>query len=175
MSETDRLSEDTSWIDLEFIERERTPEPIIEVDIQLHLAGLSLLNTKQALDRLGVSRSRTAIHNWVRKAELQPTSDVGPNQVAVDETVIQINDERHWLYAAIDPETNEFLHTRLFSTRTTQLTVPFLRELREKQHLDDATVFVDAAPHLTAALDRLGLRFPHPSPRKSERRRTYLS
>ena len=99
MSKIDRLGEDTSWIDLEFVERERTLEPIIEIGIRLHLAGLSLSNTKQALDRLGVSRSRTAIHNWIRKAELQPTSDVGPNQVAVDETVIRVNDERRWLYA----------------------------------------------------------------------------
>jgi len=79
--------------------------------------------------------------------------------VAVDETVIQLNDERHWLYAAVDPETDQFLHVRLFSTRTTQLTVLFLRELRDQQHLDDAAFLVDAAPHLTAALDRLGLHF----------------
>ena len=32
----------------------------------------------------------------------------------VDETVIQVNDEHRWLYAAVDPETNEFLHVRLF-------------------------------------------------------------
>jgi putative transposase len=108
---------------------------------------------------LGVERSRTAIHNWVEKADLQPTSDRTPKQVAVDETVIQINDERRWLYTAVDPGTNQFLHVRLFSTRTTQLTVLFLRELREKQHVDDATFLVDAAPHLTAALDRPGLRF----------------
>jgi transposase-like protein len=48
--------------------------------------------------------------------------------------LIQINDERRWLYAAIDPEANTFLHVRLFSTRNTQLTVLFFRELQEKQH-----------------------------------------
>jgi hypothetical protein len=46
MSETDRLIGDTDWIDLGFIERERTSSRLIEVSIQLHLAGLSLSNTK---------------------------------------------------------------------------------------------------------------------------------
>jgi hypothetical protein len=49
MAELDRLSKSTEWIDLEFMERERTPEQIVEVGIQLHLAGLSLSNTKQYL------------------------------------------------------------------------------------------------------------------------------
>ncbi len=159
MPEIDRLNGDTGWIDLEFVERERTPEPAIEVSIQLHLAGLSLSNTKQYLEKLGVERSRTAIHDWVQKADLQPASDVDPNHIALDETVIQLNDERHWLYAAVDPQTNQFLHVWLFQTRTTQLTVLFLRELREKQQIKDATILVDNAHHLTAALDRLGLRF----------------
>jgi len=159
MPESDRLNGDSEWIDLEFMERERTPEQIVEVGIQLHLAGLSLSNTKQYLERLGVKRSRTAIHNWVQKADLQPTSDGTPNQIAVDETVIRINGERHWLYAAVDPDTNKFLHIRLFQTRTTQLTVLFLRELRDKQQVEQATFLVDGAHYLKAALERLGLRF----------------
>ena len=46
------------------MERERTPEQIVELGIHLHLAGVSLSNTKQYLERLGVERSRTAIHKW---------------------------------------------------------------------------------------------------------------
>ena len=159
MPETDRLSGSTDWIDLEFVQRERTPERIIEVGIQLHLAGLSLSNTKQHLERLGVERSRTAIHNWVQKADVQPTSDAAPDHIAVDETVIQVNDERRWLYAAVDPETNKFLHVRLFPTRTTQLTMLFLRELQQQVPVTQATILVDDAHHLKAALSRLGLRF----------------
>ena len=159
MPEIDRLNRCSDWIDLEFVERERTPEAAIEVGIQLHLAGLSLSNTKQYLEKLGVERSRTAIHDWVQKADLQPTSDEAPNQIALDETVIRINDQRHWLYAAVDPATNEFLHVRLFQTRTTQLTLLFLRELREEQQVEQATFLVDGAHHLKAALERLDLRF----------------
>jgi len=64
MAEIDRLSGGIDWIDLEFIERERTPERIVEVGIQLHLHGLSLSNTKQYLEELGVEQSRTGIHSW---------------------------------------------------------------------------------------------------------------
>jgi hypothetical protein len=46
MAEFDGLSGGIEWIDLEFVERERTPEQIVEVGIPLHLAGLSLSNTK---------------------------------------------------------------------------------------------------------------------------------
>ena len=127
MHEIDRLSDSTDWIDLDFVERGRTSERIIKVGIQLHLAGLSLSNTKQYIEKLSVKRSRTAIHNWVQNANLQPTSNAAPDHIAVDETVIQVNDERRWLYAAVDPETNEFLHARLFPTRTTQLTISSLR------------------------------------------------
>jgi putative transposase len=158
MAEIDRFVGDTNWIGLEFVERDRMPTPIIGVGIRLHLAGLPLSNTKQALETLGVGRSRTAIHNG-EKADLRPTSDGTPNRVAVDETVIRINDERHWLYAAVDSKTNDFLHVRLFPTRTTELVVLFLRELRDQQRVDDATFLVDAAPHLATALDRPGLRF----------------
>ena len=76
-----------------------------------------------------------------------------------DETVIQVNDERRWLYAAVDPETNEFPHVRLFSTRTTQLTVLFLRELQQIVLVTHAAILIDNAHHLKAALSQLGLRF----------------
>jgi putative transposase len=44
-----------------------------------------------------------------------------PNQVAVDETVIRINDQQYWLYAAANPVTNKLLHRRLFTATTTAL------------------------------------------------------
>jgi putative transposase len=70
-----------------------------------------------------------------------------------------VNHDRRWLYAAVDPETNEFLHARLFSTRTTRLTVVFLRELQQIVPVTQATILVSNAHHLKTALSRLGLRF----------------
>ena len=161
MTQNDRLTRSSGWIDLAFVERERTPRPAIEVGIRLHLAGLSLSNTKRELEKLGVERSRTAIHNWVQKADLQPPSETVPNQIAVDVTGIRVNGRQCWLYAAVDPATNEFLHVRLLQALTTQFSLLFFRELREKQPVEHATFLVDGAQHLHTALTRLGLRFQY--------------
>ena len=127
--------------------------------MQLQLADLSLSNTKQYLERLKVEWRRTAIHNWVQKAELQPTSDAMPDHIAIDETVIQVNDERRWLYAAVDPETNEFPHVRLSTARKTQLTALFSRELQQIVPVAHAAILVDNAHHLKTALSQFGFRF----------------
>jgi putative transposase len=154
MPETDRLSGGTGWVELEFPERERTSEPIVEVGIQLHLGGLSLSNTKRELERLGVERSRTAIHNWVQKADLQPADDESPDRVALDQKAIRINDEQYWLYAAIDPETNRILHSRLFPTYTIPIAQEFLTELAAKHDVEDAMFLTDDADDLIGGLRR---------------------
>jgi putative transposase len=159
MAEIARLSGNRDWIDLEFVERERTPEQAMALGIQSHVAGLSLSNTVELLEGLGVQRSRKAIHDWVQKADLQPESGKSPNQIALDETVIRINDQQFWLYAAADPQSNELLHVRLFATTTTALTQLFLRELRQKHDVESAMFLVDGAKHLQAALSRAGLQF----------------
>lgn len=75
MSELDCPGGENDWTDLEFGECKRTSEEIVEVGILSHLARLSLLNTKQDLERLGVERGRTATHSWMQKANLQPTDN----------------------------------------------------------------------------------------------------
>ena len=59
---------------------------------------------------------RSTVHNWVHKADLQLEPGKNPDRVAVNETVIQLNDEQYWLYATADPRTNELLHTTVEST-----------------------------------------------------------
>jgi putative transposase len=159
MPEISRLSGNREWIDLDFVERERTPEPVMALGIQSHIAGLSLSNTVELLDCLGVQRSRKAVHDWVQKADLQTEFGKSPNQIALDETVIRINDQQFWLYAAADPETNELLHVRLFATTTTVLTEIFPRELRQKPDVETAELLVDGAINLQTAFQRAGLRF----------------
>ncbi|SFC60035.1 Transposase (or an inactivated derivative) [Halobiforma haloterrestris] len=159
MPKIDRLSGRSDWVDLSFVERERTPCRLMELGIRLHLAGLSLSNTVRELEKFGVDRSRKAVYDWIQKADLQPATDADPNHVALDETVIRINDHQYWLYAAVDPETNRILHIRLFSTTTTALTERFLRELIEKHDVENAVFLVDGAQHLQTALRRRGLRF----------------
>ncbi|MFC6723491.1 IS6 family transposase, partial [Halobium palmae] len=72
MAEISRLVGRSDWIDMEFVERERTPKRAMKLGIQTRLAGLSLSNTVSLLENLGVERSRKAVHDWVQKADLQP-------------------------------------------------------------------------------------------------------
>ena len=51
--------------------------------------------------------------------------------------MIQLNDERFWLYAAVDPDTNRLLHLTLSPTRNQAITEILLVELREKHLVDD--------------------------------------
>lgn len=131
----------------------------MRLSICLHLRGLSLSDTVSVLESFGVNRARSTVHNWVQKVELQPTTGRNPDHVAIDETVIQLTDQRYWLYAAVDPHTNEFLHLRLFPTQNTAVTSIFLSELIKKHDVKDAMFLVDSAPWLQAALHRHGFQF----------------
>jgi transposase-like protein len=109
------------------------------------------------LEVFGVNRVRSTVHNWVHKADLQPKTGRSPNHVAVDETVIQLDDEQYWLYAAVDPDSNDLLHTKLEPTRTNVIADQFFAELREKHDLDDTIFLVDGGVPLHRACDKHGL------------------
>lgn len=161
MPEITRLNERSNGIKLEFVERVGTPKQVMKLAIRLHLGGLSLSNTTSILETIGVDRARSTIHNWVHKADLEPVDGRDPEKVALDETVVNIDDERYWLYAAVDPETNVILHVRLYPTRTIVTTKMFLQELSNKHSVEDAEFFVDGAPWLQAGLFELGMHFRH--------------
>jgi transposase-like protein len=89
---------------------------------------------------------------------------VSADQLAVDEKMIRINGNNYWLYGAVDPETSEILHFRLFSTMTKQTTRRFLAKLHRRYRLDTIEFLVDDADHLVDILDEDGYRFqivPH--------------
>jgi len=69
MTEFDRLSGCIDWIDVSFVERERTPAWAIRVGIRRHFSGTSTRDASQHLEELGVHRSHVTIHNGVHKAE----------------------------------------------------------------------------------------------------------
>ena len=70
MEEFGRFSVCIHQIDLDFVEREATPEFLMKLSIQLHLSGLSLSNTVFVLEMFGVKRARSTVHNWIHKADL---------------------------------------------------------------------------------------------------------
>jgi len=133
----------------------------MKLHIQLYLAGLSLLNTVSILEVFGVERARSTVQNWVYKADLQPANRRSPDHIAVDETVIQLNDEKYWLYAAVDPQTNNSLHTKLEPTITTVLVHSFLTELSEKYDINDPVFLVDGSHSLQDACQWHGFDFRH--------------
>jgi len=75
--------------------------------------------------------------------------------------VIRLNGEQYWLYAAVDPETNELLYTKIEPTRTNVIARSFFAELRKKHDVDTAVFLVDGAPTLKDACQRHGLRFQY--------------
>ena len=56
--------------------------------------------------------------------------------------MIQLNHEQYWLYAAVDPETNELLHTSLEPTTNTVIVQSFLAEISEKHDVFEAVFLV---------------------------------
>lgn len=72
MQKADRLIENNAFPELEFAEREATPEPAMQLGIQMHLAELSLSDTVSILSGRGGDRARFNVHKWVKKAVLQP-------------------------------------------------------------------------------------------------------
>ncbi|MFT4911038.1 MAG: putative transposase [Natronomonas sp.] len=50
MTEIERLSECIEWIDLSFVERQRTPDWAIQVGIRCHLAGMSFRYASKFLE-----------------------------------------------------------------------------------------------------------------------------
>jgi putative transposase len=159
MPENTHLSGNIDQIELGFVEREATPRLLMKLGIPLHLADLSLSNTVSILEIFGVERARSTVHNWVHKADLQPDAGRTPDHVAVDETVIRLNDEQYWLYAAVDPETNELLHITLEPTTNKIIAHAFVAELREKHDVDDAVFLIDGSHSLKDACRRHSLDF----------------
>jgi putative transposase len=122
-------------------------------------SDLSLSNTISIFEVFGVERARSTVHNWVHKADLQPEGGRSPDHIAVDETVIRLNNEQYWLYAAVDPDTNELLHTTLEPTTNKVLADSFLTEIVEKHDVDDAVFLVDGSHSSQHTCRRHGFEF----------------
>jgi putative transposase len=148
MPENGRFSGSISRFDLDFVKHKETPRQLIKLSIQLYLDKVSFSNTVPIFEIFGVELARCTVHNWVHKADLQLEGGRRPNLVSVDETVIQLDDQRYWLYAAVDLDTNESLHRKVEPTQTDVIDHTFFRELRDKHDVDDAVFLIDGAAPL---------------------------
>jgi len=101
--ETARFDGPSDAIQLDFVKRVATPIPVMKLAIHLPLVGLSLRKTVIFLEKFGVKRSRSIVHYWVKKSNFEPASGRVPEKIALDETVVRIDGDHHWLFAAVDP------------------------------------------------------------------------
>ena len=148
-------------LQLDFVEKVETPIEIMELGVELHLAGLSLSNIKNVLRNRGWERARSTIHNWIKKTNFEPEPDLNPDKISLDETVVKVNGEHYWLYGAVDVETGKALHIELYPTRNMIYTKKFLYKLKEKYSINNCLFLVDGAPWLHASLKDLELKFKH--------------
>ena len=145
----------TNSPDLPFLDEERTRTPawLIRLACAAHAAAASLAECRDLCEWFGVSRTRATIHHWYQSYAEHYEQDftVEPDRIAVDEKQIQLEEEQKaWLYAAIDVDSKVVLHARLSQRRGTEPATTFLRELKEEHRVADAEFFVDGMGYLTA-------------------------
>ena len=138
-----------------FLDTDRTSTPawLIRLACAAHAAAASLAECRDLCEWFGVSRTRATIHHWYQSyAEYYDQSfTVEPDRVAVDEKQIQLEEEeKAWLYAAIDVDSKVVLHAQLSRNRGTEPATTFFRELKEEHRVADAEFLVDGMGYLTA-------------------------
>lgn len=118
----------------------------MEFCIQLQLRVLSILDTISSLGCFGIERARSTVHNWVQKADLQLIAGKQPDHVALEETVIRLDEQRYWLNAAVDPVASEFFPICHSPTRNEGGISIFLSGRTEKHDVENA-VFSSIPAH----------------------------
>ncbi|WP_433627790.1 IS6 family transposase [Halomicrococcus sp. NG-SE-24] len=145
----------TGSSDVEFLDsdRTRTPAWLIRLACAVHAGAASLAECRDLCKWFGVERRRATIQHWYQAYADYYEQDftAEPDRVAVDEKQIQLgNEEKAWLYAAIDVDSKVVLHARLSKHRGRDPAEQFLEELKEKHRVADAEFLVDGMGYLTA-------------------------
>jgi transposase-like protein len=95
---------------------------------RLHLVELSFSDIILLPDILGFELFPITVHNWMQMADLQSLDGASPDKVAVDETVIQLNDcdsgYMHW-----SPRREPVTTLQTLSDKNKRRTEVFLSEL----------------------------------------------
>ena len=138
-----------------FLDANRTSTPawLIRLACAAHAVAASLAECRDLCEWFGVGRTRAAIHHWYQSFAEHYDQDftAEPDRIAVDEKQIQLeNEQKVWLYAAIDVDSKVVLHARLSRDRGTDPATTFLRELKEEHCVSDAEFLVDGMGYLTA-------------------------
>jgi transposase-like protein len=125
----------------------------------LFIAGLSLRDLSERLCLTGASRESVRI--WAhRSSSLFRPSKRARRLVAVDETVLKVNGQICYLWAAIDVDTNEILALYASRGRGIPSAIEFLRKVLDSCE-GKPVIVVDRGPWYRWALDRLGITYFH--------------
>lgn len=128
----------TEAIDLELVARERTPKPLMELGIGLHLAGFYFRILSPNLPCSVSNEHRRPSTTWFGRPGLTRLR----TKARLTKTVIKLDGDRYWLCSEADPGTNEILLTRFYPARTTKMTGRICRD----HDVEDATFLVHGAP-----------------------------
>jgi transposase-like protein len=125
----------------------------------LFIAGLSLRDLSERLCLTGASRESVRI--WVHRFSslFRPSRRVR-RLVAVDETVLKVNGQICYLWAAIDVDTNEILALYASRGRGIPNAIKFLKMVLRSCD-GKPIVVVDRGPWYRWALERLGITYFH--------------
>ena len=125
----------------------------------LFMAGLSLRDLSERLCLTGASRE--SVRMWVHRFSslFRPFRRVR-RLVAVDETVLKVNGQACYLWAAIDVDTSEVLAVYASRGRGIPSAIKFLRKVLDSC-VGKPVIVVDRGPWYRWALDRLGITYFH--------------
>jgi transposase-like protein len=125
----------------------------------LFTAGLSLSDLSERLSLTGASRESVRI--WVHRFSslFRPSRRVR-RLIAVDETVLKVNRQICYLWAAIDVDTNEILAVYASRGRGIPRAIEFLRKVLDSCE-GKPVIVVDRGPWYRWALERLGITYFH--------------
>jgi transposase-like protein len=125
----------------------------------LFAAGLSL---RDLTERLSLTcASRESVRIWVHRFSslFRPSRRVR-RLVAVDESILKVNGQTCYLWAAIDVDTNEILAVYASRERGILSAIEFLGEVLNSRE-GKPVIVVDRGPWYRWALDRLGIIYFH--------------
>ena len=121
-----------------FMERERTPLPVVLYGVFVYLCSNSLRKASMILEPL-IDRSHEAIRQWVQRlAPICDSFDVDRRKVRfifVDETMVKIRGRQAWVWVAYEPRLKRFLHFRVSYNQSGLDAYLFLKELRSRYGL----------------------------------------
>ena len=115
-------------------ERNKTSTVIVMYSLYLYFLGLSLRNTSKALIIFkDDKRSHVSVWNWIQRfGSYQIYKRKRVSAFIIDETVIQVGNQKYWLWFCIEPVHKSVLGIYISEERNMLVAEKFIRSLVDK-------------------------------------------